>query len=160
MGTGILGRQVTCFMLSLSISEKNCSKMKKHVASVYPEEACGLLAGKDGVITAITPIANRLRSAHRYFMEPQALWVALMQMEAQKLEWLGIYHSHPQGPATPSNIDRDEAVSPKMVYVIWTPAGTRFAQGNVLDEQLAIVWHARGFLINGECVTEVELAGC
>ena len=147
-------------MPGLSISDENCSKMKIHVASVYPEEACGLMAGKDGVITAVIPIANMFRSVHRYYMEPQALWAGLMQMEAQKLEWLGIYHSHPQGPATPSSIDRDEALGSKMVYVIWTPTGTMSAHGDIKDDLPATVWQARGFLINGRCVTDVELAGC
>jgi proteasome lid subunit RPN8/RPN11 len=40
-------------------------------------------------------------------------------MEAQGLEMVGIYHSHPHGPDSPSPTDIAEAYYPDAVYLIW-----------------------------------------
>jgi proteasome lid subunit RPN8/RPN11 len=41
-------------------------------------------------------------------------------MEARELDLVGIYHSHPHGPDTPSDTDMHEAYYPDAFYLIWS----------------------------------------
>lgn len=88
-----------------------------------PQEACGLLGGKmvGDVYRArrVFPTTNTLHSPTRYRIEPSEQLAAFEQMEAEGLELVGIYHSHPHGPPLPSATDLAEAYYPETVYVIW-----------------------------------------
>lgn len=124
-------------------------QMRNAVAMLAPEEACGLLSGRNeaGVyrVTAVIPVANELRSPVRYRMEPQAQIDAFNQIDAQGLELVGIYHSHPAGPPNPSPTDIAEAYYPETVYLIWSA--------------LADGWGCRAFLIQDRQVTPVKISG-
>jgi proteasome lid subunit RPN8/RPN11 len=138
----------------LSIPDKECSKMKAHVLSVYPQEACGLMAGLGVEIRVIIPVTNRLHSTQAYFMDPPGLFSGLNRIDSLGMELLGVYHSHPAGPAEPSLTDRNEVIGPEMVYVICAPD----PEGKGLAEQAnRIAWQVRGFLINRDQITEIEL---
>ena len=108
--------------------------MQRHVASEAPLEACGLLAGRNGVSEAVYPIPNALHSPTRYRMEAEAQVRAFFALEEAGLELMAIYHSHPQGPPLPSSIDVREATYP-VPYIIWAPLGQ--------------TWVARAFLLQG-----------
>ncbi len=92
--------------------------MLAHLRSVYPEEGCGLMAGVDGDVLRLYPVENRLHSPAAYEMEPRRLIEALQQIEEARWELLAIYHSHPQGPETPSAQDVAQAYYPEALYVI------------------------------------------
>lgn len=85
-------------------------------------ECCGLLAGRDGVITALYPAENALASATRYEIAPEELFRLFRQMRAAGLELLGIYHSHPTGENFPSALDIERAYYPDAAYFILSPA--------------------------------------
>lgn len=100
--------------------------MLAHFARHWPEEACGLLAGR--LAPAMTahaqmwyPIENEWHSPTRYRMEARALLAAFDDMEARGLELVGIAHSHPHGPGHPSPTDVAEAYYPEAVYLIAAP---------------------------------------
>jgi proteasome lid subunit RPN8/RPN11 len=106
----------------LPLSSAYYEQMLKDVAFRAPEEACGLLAGKNERITLIIPITNELHSPIRYRMDPVEQHSAFQMFEDQGWEMLGIYHSHPSGPATPSRTDINEAYYPDVVHLIWSPS--------------------------------------
>ncbi|MEJ5223509.1 MAG: M67 family metallopeptidase [Anaerolineales bacterium] len=116
--------------------------MQAHVSHLAPQESCGLLAGRGQEVTAIFLVANELASPVRFRMEAREQLRALEQIDAQGLDLLAIFHSHPSGPSTPSATDIAEAVYP-VVNIIWTCAG-----GN---------WQARGFWIAADGFDEVPL---
>jgi len=89
-----------------------------HLASVYPMEGCGLLAGEDGRVQSYYPIDNRLKSATAFEMEPAQLIAAFMAFEGAGHRLLAIYHSHPNGPALPSATDIVQANYPEAVQII------------------------------------------
>jgi proteasome lid subunit RPN8/RPN11 len=84
-------------------------------------ECCGLLAGCDGTITTVCPARNALASATAYEIAPQELFAIFRTIRAQKLEILGIYHSHPQTENIPSATDIARAFYPDTVYFIISP---------------------------------------
>ncbi|MGD1996278.1 MAG: M67 family metallopeptidase [Anaerolineae bacterium] len=83
-----------------------------HARSEAPNEACGLLGGRDGQVERIYPLPNTESSPARYLAEPEAQVRAMMDIEERGWEIVAIYHSHPDGPAHPSAIDVEMAFYP------------------------------------------------
>jgi proteasome lid subunit RPN8/RPN11 len=117
--------------------------MHDEVSERAPEEACGLIAGRDNTAWEVIPVTNALHSPVRYRMDPQEQLEAFNRIEELGLEILAIYHSHPAGPTHPSLTDIAEAFYPDTVYIIWFRSG----QG----------WNCRGFRISEEEVEEVPI---
>ncbi len=116
--------------------------MEAHVEHAAPLEACGLLAGKHDTVQRVIPITNQTQSRTRYRMDPREQLAAFEAIESDGLDLIGIFHSHPAGPATPSATDIEEAAYP-VVQIIWSKTGGR--------------WQARGFWIEDHSVNEVVL---
>jgi len=89
-----------------------------HLQAEYPLEACGILAGLAGEIVHIYPIDNKLHSSTAYEMEPQQQLAAMLEIEDKGWEMTAVYHSHPQGPETPSVTDVAQAYYPDVVQLI------------------------------------------
>lgn len=115
--------------------------MREQVCREAPLEACGLLAGNNGRAQAIYPISNILASPVRFRMAPYEQLQAFEAIEQAGQTLLGIYHSHPNGPATPSETDLQESRYAVM-NLIWSPG-----MG---------IWSARAFWL--EASTAVEIA--
>src|SRR5580704_6242695 len=81
-------------------------------------ECCGLLAGREAVISAILPAKNALQSPKAYEIAPQELFELFRRIRSAGLEHLGIYHSHPSGENTPSPLDIERAFYPESAYLI------------------------------------------
>ncbi len=92
--------------------------MIAHLRTAKPEEACGLIAGRDDRAIALYPVENRLQSATAYEMDPLQQVEAMLALEAEGWDLLGIYHSHPHSPAQPSVTDRQQSYYPDAQYVI------------------------------------------
>jgi proteasome lid subunit RPN8/RPN11 len=88
---------------------------------VPAEECCGLLAGRDGLITAILPAVNALASPREYEIAPEELFRLTREIRAAGLELMGIYHSHPAGENRPSQRDVERAYYPDAAYFIVSP---------------------------------------
>jgi proteasome lid subunit RPN8/RPN11 len=112
------------------------------VAADAPLEACGLLAGKDGQVQKVFPMRNAAHSAVSFRLDPQEQFDIFSAMEERGLELFGIYHSHPNGPATPSPTDVAEATYP-VVNLILSAAGGK--------------WQGHGFWIESSGFHEVPL---
>ena len=81
-------------------------------------ECCGLLAGRDGVITAIFPATNSLSSATSYEIAPRELFQLFRTLRAENLAHLGQYHSHLTTENVPSPTDIEQAGYPDQAYFI------------------------------------------
>jgi proteasome lid subunit RPN8/RPN11 len=117
-------------------------------ARANPEiECCGLLAGRDALISAVLPARNALQSSTSYEMAPAELFALFRRMRAKGLEHLGIYHSHPKGDNAPSSLDLERAFYPDAAYLIVSPnAGAsrpirafRIIEGRARELSLEIV---------------------
>jgi proteasome lid subunit RPN8/RPN11 len=84
-------------------------------------ECCGLLAGRDGVISVILPARNALSSATAYEIAPAELFALFRRMRQEGLDHLGIYHSHPNTDNAPSPSDIERAYYPDAAYFIVSP---------------------------------------
>ena len=95
--------------------------LREEARTALPQESCGFLAGSGGVITVVLPARNFLASPTSFEIAPQELFRLVREMRAQKLEHLGIYHSHPAGDNAPSRRDIERAYYPDIAYVIVSP---------------------------------------
>ncbi len=96
----------------------------RHCLREHPDEACGLLVGPllpgalpDRIVAAHASenlAADRRRG---YLIDPQLHLRLQRELRGTATEVVGVYHSHPDGPAHPSARDRREAW-PWFVYVI------------------------------------------
>lgn len=105
-------------MTTLILSGALVDEMAGHVGGLWPEEACGLVAGRDGRAERLYPIENIHHSPVSFEMEPVQQVRAMLAMEAEGLELIAIYHSHPSGPARPSPTDVALAYYPDAVQLI------------------------------------------
>jgi len=113
-----------------------------HARREAPRECCGLLAGHGSRVERVYEVPNRadaaaeffaerglypegkisglrgpeVLTAERFFMDPEAQFRALRDMEARGLEHIGNYHSHPASPARPSRTDIELAAYWSHVY--------------------------------------------
>ena len=106
---------------TVRIRKEILARLQQEARLVPAEECCGLLAGRDGVITQIFPAANALASATAYEIAPQEIFSMLREMRAAELDLLGIYHSHPTGDNRPSPRDIEQAFYPDAAYFILSP---------------------------------------
>ena len=81
-------------------------------------ECCGLLAGRDGMITAIFPATNALASATVYEIAPRELFELVRTLRDSGLTHLGQYHSHLSTENVPSPSDIEQAGYPEQAYFI------------------------------------------
>jgi proteasome lid subunit RPN8/RPN11 len=93
--------------------------IRAHGAETYPNECCGALIGRDGMVSDIFALANTTEEGPRtrFLVRPQDYQTAERQASERGAELLGFYHSHPDHPARPSQYDLDHAW-PCFSYVI------------------------------------------
>ena len=106
-------------MSALTLSDSALAAIKDHGRDTYPNECCGALLGRDGVVSATFALPNTTEEGprRRFLVRPSDYRAA--EERATKLgeELLGFYHSHPDHPARPSQYDLDHAW-PSFSYVI------------------------------------------
>ena len=89
----------------LRIDKRHADEIIAHAREEYPNEACGILAGKEGVVLHSYRITNTAKSPYRYLMDPQEFLNAELDAERSGWELLAFYHSHTHSPAYPSTTD-------------------------------------------------------
>ncbi len=95
----------------VEISKEVFEGMKRHAQRGYPEEVCGVMIGGGNSITEFAMCANlnKERARDRYELDPVSFNEADIVAREKNLDILGIYHSHPDHPARPSETDRKRA---------------------------------------------------
>jgi proteasome lid subunit RPN8/RPN11 len=90
-----------------------------HARNCAPNECCGLVASDEaGAIRFAYPLTNCDPSPVTYTVDPEEHFAALQHAESRGWFLSGAFHSHPNGPATPSIIDVQSALEPDWVYLI------------------------------------------
>lgn len=108
----------------IRLTRKLREQMTGHAGACLPEEACGLVGGLDGEARAVLAITNQLHSLVRFRMDPAEQLRAFQSLESAGLELIAIFHSHPNGPPTPSPTDVAEFAYPGVLALILTPGST------------------------------------
>lgn len=110
-----------------------------HLRAVLPHEGVGLWVGRLGQVMQVWPLKNTHElPEQRYQADPQTLIELLRKVESEGLELVAIYHSHPNGPAWPSETDRAQAFW-RVPYAIFAmPGGELRAYWLPQGEEVAV----------------------
>lgn len=102
-------------MPQLSIAPEELAAVERRAIAAFPAECCGLLLGRleDGETARIgraEACVNQASDGHRAFtISPEELLAAYRRARERGERVVGTYHSHPQGSAVPSDLDRASA---------------------------------------------------
>ena len=77
-------------------------ELEEHAAAEAPNEACGLIAFKDGVAERYLPGTNQAASPYRFQLKPGSALDFYLEDEGYEL---AVFHSHPTDSARPSRTD-------------------------------------------------------
>ena len=131
--------------MSLILSPSHFQKISTHAETSYPNECCGLLLGQQNqqmktVIEAwpaentwqieadeYWPEQTKFTEERRYAIPPELMLKAMKYGRERHLSIIGIYHSHPDHSAIPSEFDRTYAW-PEYSYIILS-----VEQGKTID---------------------------
>jgi proteasome lid subunit RPN8/RPN11 len=152
--------------MSLYLSAQQIQILTAHASRTYPEECCGLLLGLDHPHKQVLEIWETVnawnpevgaelgailpRSAtgkrDRFWIDPQDLLNAQRYARDRQMKIIGIYHSHPDHPAVPSESDRLLAWSAYSYVILSVEAGIVVDYRSwTLDEQQQ--FHAEAILV-------------
>jgi proteasome lid subunit RPN8/RPN11 len=126
------------------ISERHVAELIEHARSAFPNEACGLLAARNGAAVRLYPIKNAEASPVTYRMDPQEQLRAMLEMDDEDWELGAIYHSHTRTRAYPSQTDLSLAFYPDSLYIIVSLADAaapevrayRIVDGSITEEPI------------------------
>jgi len=90
-------------------------EMVEHGLAAFPNEACGVLAGKEGRPVKFFAMANADASPASYRLDPRQQLEAANEIEDEDWQTMGIFHTHTHTEAYPSPTDQDRA--------FWPPIG-------------------------------------
>jgi len=132
--------------MALHLTEDQVEEMIRHAQREYPNEACGLLAGRDSRVEKVYQMTNAEHSPVTYRLDPEEQFRAFMEIEEAGWELLAIYHSHSHSPAYPSATDLELAFYPDSLYLIISLADRdqpiirafRIVEGVVEEERVEI----------------------
>ena len=87
-------------------------EMVEHGLAAFPNEACGLLAGKEGRPVKFFAMSNQDASPASYRLDPREQLRAQNEMEDEGWETLAVFHTHTHSDAYPSPTDQERAFWP------------------------------------------------
>ncbi|MFP3091412.1 M67 family metallopeptidase [Treponema sp. TIM-1] len=109
-------------------------RIREEGERAWPNECCGfllgILEGGEKRADSILAVENAWEAGeqyHRFVITPEDVLHAEKEARRQKKDILGIYHSHPDHPAKPSDYDREQAL-PFYSYVIVAVQGGTAAE--------------------------------
>jgi proteasome lid subunit RPN8/RPN11 len=94
------------------------AEIAAHARESYPEEACGIIAGAGNSGLKLYRGRNLSPTPQAAFALDHETLARQLDFENAGLEMTAIYHSHPMGPETPSQVDVDQAFYPDSVTIV------------------------------------------
>lgn len=94
----------------LSLTAGQLEGLRRRAREAAPDEVCGFLLGaRDQVAELIEAPNTHPEPSRGYRIHPRDCLAALRKARKENLQVLGVFHSHPEGPANLSTVDRREA---------------------------------------------------
>jgi len=95
--------------------------LAEHARAEEPNEACGLIAFRDGVAERYVPAINEAASPYRFELKPKDPLDFFLEDEGYEL---AVFHSHLSSPPRPSRTDVENiglwAGRPYLIYTVRT----------------------------------------
>ena len=134
--------------MAVRISRALLGSILSRCARDAGREVCGLLLGRNGIISEILAAENVARDPTvRFEIDPAVLIAAPRAARAGGTPLMGHYHSHPGGGVAPAVCDAEMAMEQGQLWLICVPdgrhalwrSGTSGVHGRFAQERLVIV---------------------
>jgi len=110
----------------IKLSESNKKILSEYSENQKPNESCALLFGKDSRVLDLFLTENIEKSPVNFTISNKQLIEGYSMAEEKKLDVIGIFHSHPDSEAYPSNTDKKFMQSNPVVWVIYSGINKNF----------------------------------
>lgn len=118
----------------------------EHGLREFPNECCGVIAGRDGTPVKVHPMKNADASPVTYRLDGREQLQVFDAMDDEGLDLWAIYHSHTHSEAYPSDTDIRLAFYPDARYLLLSLAARddpvlrsfSILDGEVTEEELRI----------------------
>jgi proteasome lid subunit RPN8/RPN11 len=128
------------------ITERQYKLIMKQAQAAYPQETGGILGGRDSTILGVLPIANKVTQDRTevFGITAEDIERAFHFLVRHKLEYLGVYHTHPRGVPIPS--EQDLSHRQKYLFIVgladrYNPElyAWRVTDGKIYPENIKII---------------------
>ena len=111
-------------MESIVLAQKEKDKLVTHAISEQPSESCAMLFGKkvgdNWNVKEVFLTQNIDDSQTNFTISPEELLKGYQIAEKNQLEVVGIFHSHPNSDAVPSNTDKKFMQNNPVPWIIFS----------------------------------------
>ena len=113
-------------MQKIKLSQTHKKILTEHAENEKPNESCAILFGKDNIISDIFLTKNIEESPVNFTISNEQLIEGYKIAEDKQLDVIGIFHSHPNSEAYPSNTDKKFMQSNPVAWIIYSGATKDF----------------------------------
>ena len=113
-------------MQKIILKQSDKKLLAQYSENQKPNEACAILFGKDNQVLDIFLTENIEESPLNFTISNEQLIEGYNIAEQKKMEVIGIFHSHPNSDAFPSNTDKKFMQSNPVVWIIYSGINKNF----------------------------------
>ena len=124
-------------MQKIILKQSDKKILSQYSENQKPKESCALLFGKDNQVLDIFLAENIDESSAKFTISNEQLIEGYKIAEEEKMEVIGIFHSHPNSDAFPSNTDKKFMQSNPVVWIIYSGINKNF-RAFVLESEIPI----------------------
>ena len=121
-------------MQKIILKQSDKKILSQYSENQKPKESCALLFGKDNQVLDIFLTENIEESPVNFTISNEQLIEGYKMAENKKMEIIGIFHSHPNSDAFPSNTDKKFMQSNPVAWIIYSGINKNF-RAFILDSE-------------------------
>ncbi len=113
-------------MQKIKLSQSDKKVLSEYSENQKPNESCAILFGKNDQVLDLFLTENIEKSPVNFTISNQQLIEGYRIAEEKKMDVVGIFHSHPDSDAYPSNTDKKFMQSNPVVWIIYSGINKNF----------------------------------
>jgi proteasome lid subunit RPN8/RPN11 len=110
----------------IKLTESDKTILSEYSENQKPNESCAILFGKNNQVLDLFLTENIENSPVNFTISNKQLIEAYKIAEEKKMEIVGIFHSHPDSDAYPSNTDKKFMQSNPVAWIIYSGINKNF----------------------------------
>ncbi|QDI89397.1 M67 family peptidase [Candidatus Nitrosopumilus sp. SW] len=122
-------------MQKIILSSSDKKILTEHAENEKPNESCAILFGNDNTVSDVFLTKNIEESPVNFTISNEQLIEGYKIAEEKKVSVIGIFHSHPNSEAYPSNTDKKFMQSNPVAWIIYSGANKNF-RAYVLESEI------------------------
>ena len=113
-------------MQKIILKQSDKKLLSQYSENQKPNEACAILFGKNNEVLDIFLTKNIEESSVNFTISNEQLIEGYKIAEDKKMDIIGIFHSHPNSDAFPSNTDKKFMQSNPVAWIIYSGINKNF----------------------------------